>query len=261
MNQRDVLSIMMMQQQQRQQQQQSQHQQQPGRPQHQVNGSTHNNGRDVPLADQISNMAIDPLNLEPLVHRRHPNSNSADFDDDDDSSNAKSINSCISYDGKCTTIFASRSRTHDQELACHALNTAICDIYGAPVGRILRQYPMVTRLIRADDETGNVQLHYAVRNGNVKAIRRIVRSDIGCALIRNIQVRDWVVCLCVFVGGSRERFMVNEKDLICQFSSCLSFNFCYFSRVTVHFTLLSKLVTLQLSNNSVVWCLHLQKYR
>eukprot|EP00580_Thalassiosira_gravida_P005334 CAMPEP_0201656460 /NCGR_PEP_ID=MMETSP0493-20130528/46535_1 /ASSEMBLY_ACC=CAM_ASM_000838 /TAXON_ID=420259 /ORGANISM="Thalassiosira gravida, Strain GMp14c1" /LENGTH=451 /DNA_ID=CAMNT_0048133073 /DNA_START=138 /DNA_END=1493 /DNA_ORIENTATION=+ len=105
----------------------------------------------------------------------------------DDYSSAKSIDSCVSYDGKCTNIFASRVQTHDQELACHALNDAICDLYGAPVGGILGRCPMVTRLIRVDDEMGNVQLHYAVRHGNVKAIRRIVRADPGCALIRNIQ--------------------------------------------------------------------------
>lgn len=153
MNQRDVLGLMIMQQQQRQQQ---------GMPQH-ANGNT-------TLSDQISNMAIDRLHLE-----------------SDDYSSNKSIDSCVSYDGKSTHIFASRARTHDQELACHALNDAICDLYGAPVKRILRQYPMVTRLIRADDEMGNIQLHYAVRNGNVKAIRRIVRADPVCALIRNIQ--------------------------------------------------------------------------
>jgi len=153
-NQGDVLNMMMM--------QQHQHQSQ-----HHLSVQTSNNqvGNNRTLTDQISNMAIGPQHY----------------------SSDKSIDSCVSYDGKCTNIFASRAQTDDQELACHALNDAICDLYGAPVGGILRRCPMVTRLIRGDDEMGNVQLHYAVRQGNVKAIRRIVRADPGCALIRNIQ--------------------------------------------------------------------------
>jgi len=126
-------------------------------------------------------MAIDPLNLE-LYHggaHCHGPAGHGGGDGDDCSSDAKSVNSCASHDGKCTNVHATRARTPEQELACHGLNAAICDVYGAPVGGILRRYPAVTRLIRADDGTGNVQLHYAVRNGNVKAIRRIVRADPG----------------------------------------------------------------------------------
>lgn len=153
MNQRDALNIMMQQQQRLQ------------------SGSLSHAHGNRTLADQISDMAIDPLSFEAYG----------------DDSSAKSMNSCISYDGKCTNIFAARAETRKQELACHELNNAICDLYGAPVERILRQHPTVTRLIRADDENGNVQLHYAVRHGNVKAIRRITRADPGCAVIRNIQ--------------------------------------------------------------------------
>ena len=158
MNQRDALNIMMAQQ------------------QHRNHGSVlphHGPVGNLTLVDQISHMAIDPLQFE--------------YDAVD---SAKSVNSFATYDGKHTNVFATRVQTQEQELACHELNNAVTDLYGAPVGSILRTCPMVTRLIRADDETGNVQLHYAVRNGNVKAIRRIVRADPGCALIRNRQVSD-----------------------------------------------------------------------
>ena len=130
----------------------------------------HQASRGWTLADQISNMALESLCLEA-----------------DDYSSSQSIESWESFDGKCTNIFASHPQTPDQELACHTLSNAISDLYAAPVGRILSQHPIVTRLIQAGDETGNVQLHYAVRNGNVKAIRRILRADPDCALIRNIQ--------------------------------------------------------------------------
>ena len=158
MNQRDALNIMMAQQ------------------QHRNHGSVlphHGPVGNLTLVDQISHMAIDPLQFEY-----------------DAVNSAKSVNSFATYDGKHTNVFATRVQTQEQELACHELNNAVTDLYGAPVGSILRMCPMVTRLIRADDETGNVQLHYAVRNGNVKAIRRIVRADPGCALIRNRQVSD-----------------------------------------------------------------------
>lgn len=132
------------------------------RPQHASRGGT--------LEDQISNMVLESLRLET-----------------DDYSSAKSIESWESYDGKCTHIFACQPQTPDQELACHTLRNAVSDLYAAPVGRIMSQHPTVTRILQASDETGNVQLHYAVRNGNVKAIRRMLRADPECALIRNIQ--------------------------------------------------------------------------
>jgi len=158
-SQRDVLSVRLIQQQQHLQQGMSQH----------SNGNRS-------LTNQISNMAIHPYRLER-----------------DEDSVATSINSCASYEKKCTNIFATRALSHIQELGCIELNIAICDLYGAPVGKILRKYPGVTRVVRAEDETGNVQLHYAVRHGNVKAIRRIVRSDPGCAMIRNIHVRGMTI--------------------------------------------------------------------
>ena len=36
----------------------------------------------------------------------------------------------------------------------------ISDLYGAPVKRILWEFPMATRFIRVDDDSENVQLHY-----------------------------------------------------------------------------------------------------
>ena len=101
------------------------------------------------LADQISNMAIDTMQ-----------SNTGEGYDLNDDISVNSIDSCVSYDGKCTSIYALRTQTREQELACLALHDAICDLYGAPVRRILREFPMATRFVRADDETGNVQLHY-----------------------------------------------------------------------------------------------------
>ena len=92
------------------------------------------------LADQICNLAI--------------------TDDHDENASVKSIDSSISYDGKTTNIFALGAQTHEQEFACHELHDAISDLYGAPVGRVLKEFPMVTRFIRSDDDSGNIQLHY-----------------------------------------------------------------------------------------------------
>ncbi|KAL9184192.1 hypothetical protein ACHAXT_002278 [Thalassiosira profunda] len=116
------------------------------------------------MTDQISHMAIDPAN---------------------DDGSVDSIKSWDSYDGKCTNIQATRAEIPAEEIACHALNTAVCDVYEAPVTKVLSQFPGVTRIIRANDDTGSVQLHYAVRHGNVEAIRQIVRADPRAALIRN----------------------------------------------------------------------------
>lgn len=78
----------------------------------------------------------------------------------------------------------------------------------------LHRFPMLTRFVQAEDDSGDIQLHYgenyrfestsslcwlaltisfpliyvAVRVGNSKAIRRILRVDPSCAMIRNSQV-------------------------------------------------------------------------
>mmetsp|Transcript_13723 Transcript_13723/g.28098 ORF Transcript_13723/g.28098 Transcript_13723/m.28098 type:complete len:866 (+) Transcript_13723:275-2872(+) len=119
------------------------------------------------LAEQISNLAIG--------------------DEDDDSVSVESIGTLDSYDGKTTNVIAIRSQTRAQELACAELNDAIEDLYGASVTKVIKKFPTVTRFVRANDDSGNVQLHYAVRSGNLKAIKGILRADPLCALIRNNQ--------------------------------------------------------------------------
>ena len=118
------------------------------------------------------------------------------------------------------------------------------------MGGILRQYPAVTRLIRAYNGTGNVQLHYAVSNGNAKAIRRIVRADPGCALIRNIQVRRCVVLLEYDWLHRLALYLIRDFRLC-----CLSF------RDIVLYTSQSRLVTLLLFSCFAAWSQHLQKCR
>ncbi len=93
------------------------------------------------LAEQISNLAIGD-------------------DDDDDSVSVESVGTFDSFDGKKTYVNAIRSQTRAQESACAQLNDAIEDLYGASVKKLIKKFPMVTRLVRANDGSGNVQLHY-----------------------------------------------------------------------------------------------------
>jgi len=118
----------------------------------------HNN-----LIDQISNMAMDSA----------------------DDASLNSVASCVSYDGKSTNIFSIPCQTREQSMAVQMLNEAVNDLVNAPVMTILRKFPMLTRFVQTDDDSGDIQLHYAVRVGNAKAIRRILRVDPSCAMIRN----------------------------------------------------------------------------
>lgn len=93
------------------------------------------------LAEQISSLAIGD-------------------EDDDDSISVESIGTLDSYDGKTTNVIAIRCQTRAQELACAELNDAIEDLYGASVTKVIKKFPTVTRFVRANDDSGNVQLHY-----------------------------------------------------------------------------------------------------
>eukprot|EP00804_Cyclotella_cryptica_P013129 CCRYP_019639-RB/>CCRYP_019639-RB protein AED:0.00 eAED:0.00 QI:435/1/1/1/1/1/3/1953/869 len=117
------------------------------------------------LVNQVSNMAVEPI--------------------DDDSVN--SIESCLSYDGKITNINGIHCQTQEQLTAWQRLDDAVNDLISAPVMPILREYPMLTRFVSADNDSGDIQLHHAVTNGNSKAIRRMLRVDPSCALIRNAE--------------------------------------------------------------------------
>ena len=67
--------------------------------------------------NQVSNMGIEPI----------------------DEISINSIESCISYDGKNTNIFSIPCQTHEQDMACQMLNTAVNDLVNAPVLTILRE--------------------------------------------------------------------------------------------------------------------------
>jgi hypothetical protein len=91
-------------------------------------------------------------------HRNYAQPHSA-INQMDDSSEC-SIESCISYDGKNTQIFAIHCQSQEQAYACQMLNMAVNDLVNAPVMPILREFPMLTRFMSVDDDSGDVALHY-----------------------------------------------------------------------------------------------------